>query len=166
VREANEGWAIGIDRSLQIGDGRSERGLVTQCRVGVAKTAKAQFGSMFVLGPDERADDGKAVHLLRQLGEVFADLDAGDGGLDGREFPTDFHRCVRFQIPDIEVGRATGEEDHDDRLVFAAIAAGGIGSQQVGQGEAAESEGADGQEGASAKAVAESCSVTGNSQHR
>ena len=78
---------------------------------------------MFADG-DERADEGQLVHHACLAWHVFADLDAGDVGLDGPKFAAIFQGGVGLEIVHVHVGRAAGQVDHDGR--FGRCRAGGV----------------------------------------
>ena len=90
VREYG-GWGIrGLGR---------KRALNTRGNLGVLVTRA-----------DERADDGELVHHLRDVGHQFADLDAGDFGLDRLKLAAHVGRRVRLRIPDVDVARSALQE--------------------------------------------------------
>lgn len=63
--------------------------------------------------------DGPPVQLLRKQREVFADGDAGDGGVDGCELTADFDRCFGLGIEGIQLAEAAAEDHEDDGFGFA-----------------------------------------------
>src|SRR4051812_48866866 len=63
------------------------------------------------------------------------------------------------------MGRAAGQEDHDDRLVAGARAGPGFVPEQVGKGEAADGEAADAEEVAPRQTVAEPLAGTEDGEH-
>ena len=59
--------------------------------------------------------------------EQFANVDAGDVGVDRIELAADFARGVGLDVPHVQVGRAAGQIDVDDRLVLRAALLLGFG---------------------------------------
>jgi len=101
---------------------------------------------MIVDGVGDRADDGVAMGLAGEEREVLADLEAGDGGGDGLEFAADFGGGVELEIEGVLMGRSAGQVDHDHRLVGGTDPGGGLGPEELGQGEPAHAERADAEE--------------------
>src|SRR5262245_1348459 len=96
--------------------------------------------------------------------QVFADRDAGHARRDGLELPRDLGGGVGLHVERVVVRHATGEVDHDDRLVRADPRA-LLCLQELRQRETAESERADLEEGAARDAVAEASLVTEQREH-
>lgn len=63
-----------------------------------------------------RADDGKAMGLLREHRQERADLRAGNAGRNRREFATHLGRSVGLQIERVHLRRAAAHEEQDARL--------------------------------------------------
>ena len=63
------------------------------------------------------------------------------------------------------MGRAAGQEDHNDRLVRAAVSGIGVGAEQVRQGQSAQSEPSDFEKVAARNAVAKLRCVSRYSNH-
>ena len=80
-----------------------------------------------LVGGDDRANDGQLVPHAGLARHEFADLDAGDVGLDRAEFAAIFHRSIGLQIVHVHVGRPTGQIDHDRRLLRGAAGGRGLG---------------------------------------
>lgn len=73
------------------------------------------------------AEQCEAIHLLREEGEVFAEMDVGDGGLDGIEVAADFGGRGGLHVPEVDVTGTAEEENENAGIV--PMAGGGI---QVG----------------------------------
>ena len=66
-----------------------------------------------------RAHNGELVRVLGQHREVFAEMNAGRGGLDVLEFPADFRGRFRLGVERFVMAHATPRVDDDARLGFA-----------------------------------------------
>ncbi len=102
----------------------------------------------------QAADDGHLVEQAGVFGEQFAELDAGDGGVDGVELASDFLGGVGLGVIGINMGGTAEEEDLDDGGVSGGAALRGPGSQDIGHREPGHAEGADPQEATAGHAVA------------
>jgi hypothetical protein len=84
---------------------------------------------------DDGADDGAAVHHVGELGQHFADLQAGNFCVDGRELAADFSRGLGLEVEQILMGGSAAEEDVDDRLVSRRFSGGRFQTIQSGEAE-------------------------------
>ena len=144
--EAHEGWSARPSGSLQFRHRRAE-GRPTACRLlGYGPTGEALEGGVAAFRPDQGADGGEPIHALSDPRQVFADLHAGEVRGDRLEFAADFRRRVHFQVDHVLVGRATRQEDHDDRLLGIGPTGRLLGRQQLRERQAAEEHAANSQE--------------------
>ena len=67
----------------------------------------------------DAVDQGGAVEHLGEVWHHFADVVAGDPGLQRLEIAADVVGCIGLGIPDVEMARAALEEDEDHRLRLA-----------------------------------------------
>ncbi len=65
----------------------------------------------------QRTHEGKLIGHCRDLGEAFANLNAGHFRANRLELTANFGRCFGFDLPHILVGRAAAQEDVDYRFV-------------------------------------------------
>ncbi len=63
-----------------------------------------------------RPQQTEFVHLLSQLGQVFAKANAGSGGLYRLKFATNFGGGAGFHVPQIDVAGSAEEKNEDARL--------------------------------------------------
>ena len=109
---------------------------------------------------DDGANAGELVPHAGLQREVFADLHAGNVGLDRLEFAAEFGRSVRLEVVHVHVRRAAGQVNHDGGLwprrcgLMAGVVAWALQAQHVGEGQAG-AERADLEEIAAVNAVAE-----------
>ena len=66
-----------------------------------------------------RPHNGELVRVLGQHREVFAEMNAGRGGLDVLEFTADFRGRFRLGVERFVMAHATPRVDDDARLGFA-----------------------------------------------
>ena len=162
-RESDEGWDRRVDRALQFGHGRSDRGSTSE-RLEIVRepTAHALVRFVTILASDDRSDDDRFIHALGQLRKDFADLDAGDVGCDGAELTADFGGSIGFDFPHILMGRTTAEEYVDQTFVRVPFPGRIFGSKQIGEGKAThpEAERANRQEAAARQSAAQSIRTT------
>src|SRR5262245_13637974 len=78
----------------------------------------------------KRTDQRKAVHFLRQLWQVFANLQAWSLGCDGLEVTTEFDRRIRLHVECVDGAQATFEEDIDQRDIFRLLVVSSYGLSQ------------------------------------
>ena len=97
---------------------------------------------------------------------MFADLDAADIGGNRFEFAADFRGRVHLEIEDVLMRRSAREENHDDSLVRSADAGLRFGLQELGQRQAAQTQGADFKEISAGNSVAEPLSGSVDRQHK
>jgi len=64
----------------------------------------------------DRAQRNTVVHDFRQARHVFADLDAGNAGVDWLKLAANFGGRIHFQIVHVLMGRRADQIDHDHRL--------------------------------------------------
>jgi len=62
------------------------------------------------------AKEGEEMGLPGQEGEVFGDVQAGDGGGDWAKRAADFAGSGGFQIPEVEMRGSAGEDDRDSMV--------------------------------------------------
>lgn len=98
------------------------------------------------LGVHHGADDGELVHHTGHSRELFANLNTGNVGRDGFEFPAYVRRGVRFHVEHVLMRGTTGEQDVDDRLVGAAGSGAILGLKELGEGGPCDPERANGEE--------------------
>ena len=136
-------------------------------RFGAAERASghALISVVVRIGADNGSNDCQAIHDGGHFGKVFADLNAGNFGGNGFEFSSNFGRRLRFQVEHVLMRRASGQEDHNDRLVRAAVSGIGVGAEQVRQGQSAQSESSDFEKVAARNAVAKLRCVSRYSNH-
>ena len=90
------------------------------------------------------------------LREDAAELDAGHVGLDRADGAAELGRSRHLRVESFDVRRAAAQPEPDDRGVARRLSRGGrcrAGAQQIGEREAAQSQGADLQEIAARAAV-------------
>ena len=82
------------------------------------------------------ADEGAAVHLLRQARQVFRQLQSGDAGGDRLELAADLGGRLRLHVPHVEM-TGTAVEEKENTVVGARGGAGRLfaGSEQARQGQ-------------------------------
>ncbi len=81
-------------------------------------------------------DEGEAVRVFCEEGEMFAELDVGGRGADGLELAPVFDGGVGFHVPHIDVGGASAEEEEDGGFGrFAAWFDGWRGGGGFAEGE-------------------------------
>ena len=88
-----------VDRALELGEDRAERGmavLFASWTFGIA--AQAHVGIVLVGTAVERANDGELVHHLGETRHVLADFDAGDVGGNRAERATDLGRGLHLEV--------------------------------------------------------------------
>ena len=66
----------------------------------------------------QAADHGDLVHLSCEQWEMFADVLAGDRGLDRFELTADVVRCIGLQVPGIKVTRSATQQQEDTTLLL------------------------------------------------
>src|SRR5262249_16365539 len=94
----------------------SRRRLDTENRIlgmGIAGQGKVRADRVMVKGMTDGWDDGVGVRQLGQARQVFGYRDSGHPSGNRDEVATDLFGRVRFEVPDIEVGRAAIVEDYD-----------------------------------------------------
>ena len=89
---------------------------------------------------------------------MLTDLNARHVGADGGKLSPDFRGGVHLQVKHVLMGRSAWQVDQNECLLGFACSLGGFGTQQLGQGEAAQAETTEAQEGAPRQAVAEGTS--------
>ena len=102
-------------------------------------------------------------------GHQFTNVDARDVGADGVELATKFHRRIRLHVVHVEMTGATGQVDHDDRLVtcFGPDVSTRSKPKQIRDGQASHAQTADLQEVTTSHSIAEiTCLPSGDIQHR
>jgi hypothetical protein len=72
---------------------------------------------MIRISPDDRSYQGEPVHDLRDLRQMFTDLNSGNGGGDRFEFAANLGWGIHLQIEHVLMGRPTRQEDHDNGFV-------------------------------------------------
>ena len=82
----------------------------------------------------DRADDRELVGNLRVSRQVFADVDAGDVGLDRPELAAILRRGVRLHVVGFHVRRAARQPDEDDGGVVGGL----VGAANLVRGERTE----------------------------
>jgi hypothetical protein len=75
---------------------------------------------MTILQADDAADKNELVSQTSDPREAFADLDTGHTGGDRPEFPTDFGRGFRFDVPHVLMRGTTAEENVDQPFMASA----------------------------------------------
>ena len=102
-------------------DGREAR---IHLRLGVRAWLSADVGGLhhhvrlvIAAAAVHRADDGEAVHQSRLLGQVLAEVHAGELGGDGLKRSAIAGRRVRLGIPHIDMTGTTRQPEQDDRLL-------------------------------------------------
>ena len=113
----------------------------------------------------DRPDHRVAMGLPGQQGQVLAHLEARHGGRDGPELAADLGRGVHLEVEGVLVRRPTRQIHHDDGLVVGPESGGGLGAQQLGQRQAAQSEPSDAEEAPPGEAITESAGRSGDGQH-
>jgi hypothetical protein len=53
---------------------------------------------MFIPSTDQRADNGALVHDGGKFGQIFANFEPGEVGLDGLELTTDIGWGIHFEV--------------------------------------------------------------------
>ena len=116
--QADEGRDGRVGRAGDLRDHRAEAGTAAVELALVAGVAgQADRGVVLVAAVGDRADQGDFVHDPREPGQVFADRDARQGRRDRAELAADLRGGIRLGVEGLELARAAGQEDHDDRLV-------------------------------------------------
>ncbi len=103
----------------------------------------------------EAADQGHLVEQAGVLGQELADLDAGDGGVDGLELAPDLLGGVGLGVVGVDVGGAAEQEDLDHGGVSRRPALSRAGLEHIGHREPGHSQGAHPEESPAGHAVAE-----------
>ena len=99
-------------------------------------------------GTDERAKEDEAVGDAGNLGQELGELETVELGRDGSERATNLGGSVGLRVDKVHLGRPAVEVKVDDGLVGGTDAGGRLGPEQIGQGKAAQAEGADAKESA------------------
>ena len=102
------------DHAAQARVFQRRRGAVAGQQVVAAGVVVAQFVR-------QRADQGDVPHHLGRPGQVLADADARDGGVDRLEVAPHFDRRIGLGVERVEVARPAVEPDEDAGDVLADL---------------------------------------------
>ena len=155
--EPNKGRNRRVDRSLEFGHCRADRGSTAESFQIVGEpTAHALMVLVSVFATDDGSNHHGLIHPLSELREDLANLDTGNVRRDRTEFASDFRGSLRLDFPHVLMRRTATEEDIDQTLVRALFARLFFGTEQVGEGKPAEpkAQGASRQKAASRKPTA------------
>ena len=120
---------------------------------------------VLVDAPHDRTNQHELVHDRREPGQQLANVDARHGRGDRPEPAADLGRSAWLEVVEVEVGRPTRQEDHDDRLVRMHRAGHSLGLEQPRQRQSAKSQAADLEERPAGQAAASHARLAMDYQH-
>jgi len=69
---------------------------------------------VIIASADDGADRHQLVHVAGEVGQKFANLNAGNAGANGIELAADFDRGIDLDVVHILMGRPTAAVNHDN----------------------------------------------------
>ena len=137
-----------LRRRQQLGDERTDGGILERSRRLVAGRHEDSCGAMRRDRVGGRANDRALVHHLAHQRHVLADANALSAGVNGAEFAADPFGRFGLEVPHIDGSRPTGEPDHDDGLgtpcrTSRLLRGASLGGEHAGQAKTEQPGGAD-----------------------